>query len=52
MMTPRTGLDDFLRCCHPANRHERKEAGRFKAFGYDELIKRDRRRFYILPSTA
>ena len=38
----RSDLDDFVKCYHPKNRHERKETERFKAFGYDELTKRDK----------
>jgi len=35
-------LADFIECYNPANRHERKEAERFRAFGYDELMQRDK----------
>jgi type I restriction enzyme M protein len=38
----RTDLDDFVNCFNPANRHQRSEAERFKAFAYDDLIKRDK----------
>ena len=38
----REHLDEFVACFNPANRHERKENERFKAFGYDELVKRDK----------
>jgi type I restriction enzyme M protein len=38
----RSDLDDFVRCYHPKNRHERQESERFKSFTYDELIKRDK----------
>ena len=38
----REHLDDFVACYHPENRHKRKETERFKAFTYDELIKRDK----------
>ncbi|MBI4355754.1 MAG: N-6 DNA methylase, partial [Candidatus Omnitrophica bacterium] len=38
----RTDLDDFVKCYHPKNRHERKETERFKRFTYDELLKRDK----------
>jgi type I restriction enzyme M protein len=38
----REHLDDFVACYHPKNRHDRKETERFKAFDYDELIKRDK----------
>ena len=31
-----------MKCYRPKNRHERKETERFKAFGYDELTKRDK----------
>jgi len=35
-------LQDFIRCYNPENRLERREYERFKAFTYDELIKRDK----------
>ncbi len=35
-------LQDFLRCYNPSNRHQRKEKDRFRAFTYDELVKRDK----------
>jgi len=35
-------LQDFLKCYNPKNRHERKETERFRAFSYDELMKRDK----------
>jgi type I restriction enzyme M protein len=38
----REDLDDFVACYRPANRHERVESERFRAFGYDELAKRDK----------
>jgi len=38
----RENLDDFVACYKPANRHERVESERFRAFSYDELIKRDK----------
>jgi type I restriction enzyme M protein len=38
----RDDLDDFVKCYNPKNRHARKETERFKAFTYDELIKRDK----------
>ena len=38
----RPDLDDFVSCYHPANRHKRKEAERFKSFSYEELLKRDK----------
>ena len=49
----RVDLDDFVNCyCggesgvnapgYKGNRHERKEAERFKSFSYEELIKRDK----------
>src|SRR5258707_941692 len=38
----RADLDDFVACYHPENRNRRKETERFKAFTYDELIKRDK----------
>jgi len=46
----RADLDEFVECFHPANRHERKPTwtekrnpdGRWRSFGYEELIKRDK----------
>ncbi len=38
----RPDLDDFVLCFHPDNRHQRQESDRFKAFPYDELLKRDK----------
>lgn len=35
-------LDDFVACYAPANRHQRHETERFKAFSYDDLLKRDK----------
>jgi len=38
----RTDLDDFVNCYNPENRHLRKEAERFRAFPYEDLVKRDK----------
>lgn len=38
----RSDLDDFVACFNPKNRHKRKESERFKSFGYDDLLKRDK----------
>ncbi len=38
----RSDLDDFVKCYNPENRHQREETERFKAFTYDDLIKRDK----------
>jgi type I restriction enzyme M protein len=45
----REDLDEFVKCYHPANRHERKATwsdkkpeGRWRAYDYDELIARDK----------
>jgi type I restriction enzyme M protein len=38
----RSDLDDFVACYNAKNRHKRKESERFKAFAYDDLIKRDK----------
>jgi type I restriction enzyme M protein len=38
----REDLDDFVASYHPQNRHKRKDTERFRAFSYDELIKRDK----------
>ena len=38
----RSDLDNFVKCFNPSNRHKRKESERFKAFTYEELLKRDK----------
>jgi type I restriction enzyme M protein len=38
----RADLDDFVACYNPENRHERKATERFRAFDYQELVKRDK----------
>jgi type I restriction enzyme M protein len=38
----RADLDDFVACHNPANRYERTETERFRAFSYDELVARDK----------
>ena len=38
----RTHLDDFVACYHPESRHQRRESERFRAFSYEELLKRDK----------
>ncbi|HYN88353.1 MAG TPA: N-6 DNA methylase [Ardenticatenaceae bacterium] len=45
----RTDLDEFVACFNPENRHERRPTwseanldGRWRAFGYDELMARDK----------
>jgi type I restriction enzyme M protein len=38
----RTDLDDFVNCFNVKDRTKRKESERFKAFAYDELLKRDK----------
>ncbi|KYC51533.1 MAG: N-6 DNA Methylase [Candidatus Methanofastidiosum methylothiophilum] len=35
-------LEDFIKCYNPQNRHERTETERFKAFTYEEIMKRDK----------
>lgn len=35
-------LQDFVKCYNPANRFDRKETERFRAFSYGELIQRDK----------
>jgi type I restriction enzyme M protein len=32
----------LVTCHNPGNRHERTETGRFRPFGYDELLARDK----------
>jgi len=38
----RADLDDFVACYKPGARHEREETERFRRFGYDELVARDK----------
>ncbi|MDE2155071.1 MAG: SAM-dependent DNA methyltransferase [Xanthomonadaceae bacterium] len=38
----REDLQDFIDCYHPANRHKRKETGRFRYFDYKTLVARDK----------
>jgi type I restriction enzyme M protein len=45
----RSDLDEFVQCFNPKNRHNRKptwseknDKGRWRAFNYDELVKRDK----------
>jgi type I restriction enzyme M protein len=46
----RSDLDDFVTCFHTENRHDRKAtwsekkhpAGRWRAYGYDDLVRRDK----------
>ncbi|MDO8679610.1 MAG: class I SAM-dependent DNA methyltransferase [Acidobacteriota bacterium] len=38
----RADLDDFVKCCNPKNRHNRKDSERFKRFSYEDLTKRDK----------
>jgi type I restriction enzyme M protein len=38
----REHLDDFVTCYHPENRRQRRESERFRAFSYEELLKRDK----------
>ena len=35
-------LHDFIKCYSPENRFDRKESERFRAFTYDELLRRDK----------
>jgi len=35
-------LQDFIKCYHAENRHERKETERFKRFTYEQLMNRDK----------
>ncbi len=35
-------LQDFIKCYNPENRHNREESERFKAFSYEELVRRDK----------
>lgn len=38
----RADLDDFVASYNPGSRHERTETERFRPFGYDELLARDK----------
>ena len=38
----RSNLDDFVKCYHADNRHQRKEADHFRSFTHEELSKRDK----------
>lgn len=38
----RPDLDEFVSCYAAPNRAKRAESGRFRRFGYDELVKRDK----------
>ncbi len=38
----RRHLDEFVACYNPENRHQRQESERFRSFGYEELLKRDK----------
>lgn len=35
-------LQDFIKCYNPDNRHDRLETERFRAFSYEDLVKRDK----------
>ncbi|MFZ2470977.1 MAG: class I SAM-dependent DNA methyltransferase [Methanothrix sp.] len=35
-------LQDFIKCYNPENRHDRLETERFRAFCYEDLVKRDK----------
>jgi type I restriction enzyme M protein len=35
-------LQDFIECYDPNNRFDRKERERFRVFGYDEILHRDK----------
>jgi len=35
-------LQDFIECYDPKNRFDRKERERFRVFGYDEVLQRDK----------
>jgi type I restriction enzyme M protein len=39
---PAQQLDDFVDCYRPGARHERAKTERFRRFGYDELVARDK----------
>jgi type I restriction enzyme M protein len=38
----RSDLDDFVACYHADDRRDRSETDQFRAFGYDELVGRDK----------
>ena len=35
-------MQDFIRCYHPDNRHERRATERFKFFSFEDLMARDK----------
>jgi len=35
-------LQDFIKCYNSENRHQREESERFRAFSYEELVRRDK----------
>ncbi|HRA81882.1 MAG TPA: hypothetical protein PL024_10310, partial [Thauera sp.] len=35
-------LQDFINCYKPENRHERQETERFRFYGYEDLMARDK----------
>ena len=37
-----TDLQDFIKCYHSENRHQRTQAERFKPYSYEELAQRDK----------
>jgi type I restriction enzyme M protein len=41
-------LDEFVKLARLADRHDRQETERFRRFGYDQLIKRDKLNLDIL----
>ena len=41
-------LEDFIKCYNPENRHQRTETERFKAFTYEDILKRDKTNLDIL----
>ncbi len=45
-------LQDFIKYCNPDNRRDRKETERFRAFGDDDLVKRDKASLDIFWSSS
>ena len=48
----RSDFDEFVSCYNQANRHERTETERFRAFTYDEIIARDKASLDIWPGAG
>jgi hypothetical protein len=47
-----SGLDEFVTCSHPKDRHAGKENDRFKPFPYADLVKRFPSINFLFPGTG